>query len=76
MAAAQSRLSLSLFTLGMALGTYLGFDALRVTVPHPLVALGGIGNLLVKESVDRGSTKEGTDLSREQGRVQGAVLRP
>lgn len=56
---------------------HLAFDALLVIIPHPLVALGGIGDLLAKESMDRGSAEEVTDLSREQGRGGvGAVLRP
>ena len=55
-------------TWGVALGTYFVFDALLIVIPHPLVALSGIGHLLTKESMDRGSAEEVTDLSREQGR--------
>lgn len=55
----------------MACETYLGFDALLVIVPHPLVALGGIGDPLVRESVHGRSTKEVTDLSRGQSGCEG-----
>lgn len=55
-------------TWGVVLGTYLVFDALLVVIPHPLVALSGIGDLLTKESMDRGSAEKVTDLNREQGR--------
>ena len=52
------------------------FDALLVIIRYPLVALGGIGDLLVTESMDSGSLEEVTDLNREQGRGGcGAVLR-
>lgn len=48
--------------------TYLVFDTLLVVIPHPLVALGSIGNLLAKDSVHFSSFEEITDLSREQDR--------
>lgn len=54
--------------------TYLVFDALLVIVPHPLVALGGIGDLLARESLDRGSVEEVTDLTENRAWVAwGAV---
>lgn len=53
------------FSLSPGLGmSYLLLDAFLVIVAHPLVALGGIGHLLVN-SVDSGSSEKATDLGRE-----------
>lgn len=47
---------------------YLVFDALRVIIPHPLVALGSKGNLLAGDSLYFSSSEEVAYL-KEQGRV-------
>lgn len=47
---------------------YLVFDALRVIIPHPLVALGSKGNLLARDSLYFSSSEEVAYL-KEQGRV-------
>lgn len=63
--AAGSRASFFLFVLRRGLGeAYLAFDAFLVVVSYPLVALGGIGDLLAEDSMDCGSVEEVTDLSR------------
>lgn len=48
--------------------TYLVFDTLHVVIPHPLVALGSIGNLLAINSTYFSSFEEVAYL-KEQGRV-------
>lgn len=63
--AAGSRASFFLFVLRRGLGeAYLAFDAFLVVVSYPLVAFGGIGDLLAEDSMDCGSAEEVTDLSR------------
>lgn len=47
--------------------TYLVFDTLRVIIPHPLVALGSIGNLLAKDPMYFSSSEEVTDLRNRTG---------
>ena len=41
---------------------HLGSEALHIVVSDPDNTVGGIGDLLLRDPVDRGSIDEGTDL--------------
>lgn len=54
-------------------GTYLGLIALFVVKSHPLTVLGGIGDLLVINPLDRCTLQEGTDLEDQRNVSPGST---